>query len=40
MEQTRTDIYADSAKNWSLPIRHKAMKPTMTLRYGISMNGI
>ena len=31
---------ADSAKNWSLPIRHKAMKPTMTLRYGISMNGI
>ena len=31
---------ADSAKNWSLPTRHKAMKPTMTLRYGISMNGI
>ena len=31
---------ADSAKNWSLPTRRRAMKPTMTLRYGISMNGI
>ena len=36
----RIELDEDSAKNWSLPIRHKAMKPTMTLRYGISMNGI
>ena len=27
-------------RNWSLPTRRKAMKPTMILRSGISMNGI
>lgn len=31
---------ADSARNWSLPTKRKAMRPTMTSRSGISMNGI
>ena len=31
---------AGYARNWSLPTRRKAMRPTMTSRSGISMNGI
>ena len=34
------EFFDEDAKNWSLPIRHKAMRPTMTSKSGISMNGI